>query len=106
MGTQALNVRVPDEQMAQIEGQAKALGMTKTEVVRLALAAHFSLNKNTDRVASLLDSKLAPLAQAVTDQKATFEELVEYQQKTTLLLLKVLAAPPEAEQALKKLFAG
>lgn len=96
-----LTVRLSEAELRQLAQHAAALKLTKTDVVRLALE---SLNSSR-RVATQLDAHRDQLREELRHEMAqTIATLADKNRRATLLLLKVLKAPGEAEAALENVF--
>lgn len=97
MSESRLTVRFSDDEIRKIAKQAKALGMTRADVVRLAVESLFS----THRTSAQLDEMRDQLREEVRQE---LNNLAEKSRRSTLLLLKVLKAPTEAEVALENVW--
>lgn len=99
MSENRLTVRFSDEENRRINAQAQALGMTRADVVRLAVESLFTSNRTAGQLAEMRDQLREEIRQELSN-------LAEKSRRSTLLLLKVLKAPPEAESALENIFGG
>ena len=101
MSDERLTVRFTKEELAGIASRAQLMEISKTEVVRLAVHRLFTSASSGEKVDKSLNEMRSDLT---ANGKSQFNQIREYQQRTTRLLLKVLQAPKEAEDALEKIF--
>ena len=101
MPNQRMSVRFTTDELAGIASRAAILEINKSDVVRLAVQALFTNTK----FSAALSKQLEDIgAQWRAEARSEFAQIREYQKRSTRLMLKVLKAPKEAEDALAKIF--
>lgn len=103
MSDTRITVRFSDEENRKIAAQAQALGMTRADVLRLAVESLFAANKTTSHMADMLGQHLEEVRREIA---SATERLSLEHRRSILLLLKVLQAPKDAEAALEKIYGG
>jgi hypothetical protein len=103
MSDQRLTIRFNTEEIAAIESHAMALEISKTELVRLAVQGLFNNASISEKLKRHIDELRTGLAAEVRAQTASIEDK---QHRTTLVLLRALQAPKEAEVGLAAIFGG
>jgi hypothetical protein len=101
MPSQRMSVRFTTDELAGIASRAAVLEINKTDVVRLAVQALFTNTKASEAFGKKIDEMRLELR---SETKSEFAQIREYQKRSTRLMLKVLKAPKEAEDALIKIF--
>lgn len=101
MSDSRLTVRFTDDEMAKIKSQADALDMSRADVVRMAVHSLFGADRQATRTAEMLDG-FGDQIRAELALKLTAQAVQN--RRVALLLLKVMNAPREAEEALLKIF--
>ncbi len=101
MPSQRMSVRFTTDELAGIASRAAVLEIHRTDVVRLAVQALFTNTKASDAFGRKLEEMHMELR---AESRSEFAQIREYQKRSTRLMLKVLKAPKEAEDALVKIF--
>lgn len=94
-------LRLEEPELKALEAHARALGRPRADVVRLALQGLTSQQKNAEALEALRLDLAAEIARQIEHAEAAISEK---SRRSTLLLLKVLKAPSEAEAALEKVY--
>lgn len=90
-------LRLEKGEMKALEAHAEALGRPRADVVRLALQGLSNSQKNLEALEGLRLDFSADIREASERQSIKLR-------RVALLILKVLSAPKEAEDALSKIF--
>ncbi|MDO8775591.1 MAG: hypothetical protein Q7K57_44195 [Burkholderiaceae bacterium] len=98
-----LTVRFSGEEITKLSTMAITMGMTRADVVRLAVEGMFSSAKTTTKMAQLLEQQTEEIGVEV---KRRINEISTQNKRVTTLLLRAMRADPAAEQALEKIFLG
>lgn len=97
MSGERLTVRFSEAEADAIERLALSLNMTKAQVLRLAV-------ENLGGGAKTMDAVQQMQEQTAADMGARVDRLGDQTRKSFALLLRIVQAPPEAEEALKKVW--
>lgn len=103
MAKDRICVRFKEEEIAGIEAYAKALAVTQTQVVRMAVQGLFNNTSTSQKLAARLDDLRMELQADIGEH---FDRIWSIQRETTWLLVQALDPSVEAIAAFKKVYGG